>query len=223
MKNTLKYTVVFLVVIFLLACGSTSLLKTFKNKHENKQYESIAKTEIKCNKSDKGCNQLHLIKGDACYRLGKENNKPLERFDCAIEHLDTGISLTKQWKSGQLDLNQDQVYENLSESLRLRQNMSKGAEADKFTRRLIQTSAAFLKLSPDNLAAIYFNNSANFTALRGRILTSPDDPRVCQAVDHILSRLLTASTRAANSRYASQYSVLIGDVKGIKAVLVNCP
>jgi len=222
MKKLFQTTLWFIILVSLVACGSISELKNLKNEHEKGHYETVVKTDVKCKTSDKACNQLHLIKGDACYRLGKQGKDPVKHFDCAIEHLDKGIKLTSDWKLDDLNLNQDQTYENLCESLRERQDMNKGSEADKFTRQLLETSENFEKASPDNLAAIYFNNGAKFTLLRGPILSAPGDAQVCAAVNNILSKLKAVSVRAASSKYANNFSILIADVEGIKPVLNNC-
>ncbi len=223
MKKLFQVTLWFTFLVSLIACGSISELKNLKSEHEKGHYETIVKTDIKCKASDKACNQLHLIKGDACYRLGKQGKEPIKHFDCAIVHLDKGIKLTSKWKLGDLNLKQDQTYENLSESLRERQDLSKGSEAENFTRRLLETSENFEKALPGNLAALYFNNSAKFTLLRGPILSAPGDTQVCAAVNHIISNLKAVSVKAASSKYAANYSRLIADVEGAKSGLENCP
>jgi len=222
MKKLFQVTLWFIFLVSLIACGSISELKNLKSEHEKGHYATVVKIDIKCKASDNACNQLHLIKGDACYRLGKQEIEPKKHFDCAIEHLEKGIKLTSEWKLGDLDLKQDQSYENLCESLRERQDMSKGSEADKFTRRLLETSENFEKALPGNLAAIYFNNGAKFTLLRGAILSAPDDAQVCAAVNSILSSLKAVSIEAASSKYANNFSILIGDVEAVKPALNNC-
>ena len=222
--NKLLQAILWLIfVASLVACGSTSALKEFKHHHKKGHYEKVIKIEVECKANDEACNQLHLIKGDACYRLGKEGKEPVKHFDCAIKNLEKGIKLTKKWQHGDFDLNRDQTYENLCESLRERQDLSKGEEANQLTRHLLKTSAEFAEVSPENLAAIYFNNSAKFTLLRGAILTAPGDAQVCATVNGILSDLNAVSTKAANSKYSAQFTRLTGDVEGVKPALQNCP
>ena len=223
MKQLFQLSCCLILISILAACGTTKEVGDIKEHHAKGHFLKAATTEITCKDSDEGCNQLHLVKGDSCYRLAKDGMKPERFFDCAIKHLDKGIALTKKWKIGDLDLKRDQQYENLCESLRERQDMSKGAEAENYTKQLLKTAEAFSSASPGNLAAIYFTNSAKFTLLRVPILTSPDNPQVCSAVNDILSSLNSVSAEAANSKYAAQFTVLTGDVKGIKPSLTNCP
>ncbi len=221
MKNILQYVILF-VALFSLAACATSQLDKLKKQHKNGSYEIVVKAKVDCNASDGICNQKYLIKGDACYRLAKREASPLKNYDCAIAELGMGISLTKDWKIGNLNLNRNQVYENLSESLRERQDMSKGGEATKFANKLLEVSKQFLGFSPENLAAIYYNNSARFTTLRSAILMTPGDSRVCKAVNHILSQLQSVRGRAMDSKYAAMYSRLILDVGGVKPALEHC-
>jgi len=221
MTRTVRFSIVLMGLLFLVACATTDL-KKIKEQHKKGNYGVVISTKIDCKASEDSCNQMHLIKGDACYRLAKQNTDAIANYNCAIIELETGISLTKKWKVGSLDLNKNQTYENLSESIRERQDMSKGAEAKKLTKKLLETSKQFLAASPGNLAAIYYNSSARFTGLRGAILMTPEAESVCKSVNRILSHLASVKDRVADSKYAAMYARLTLDVGGVKPALKNC-
>lgn len=222
MKRNIQFMVVFLFVLILSACATIKPLDSAKKDYNNKRYAKVANIKISCKDSDEGCNQLYLLKGNACYLLAKEGTNPQQNFDCAITQLDKGIQITKQWKFDKFDLNKAQTYENLCESLREKQDMNKGEVAKKITERLLKTSEAFKTAVPDNLAAIFFYNDAKFTLLNELIFNAPDNPKVCAAVNKILSELNQVSDSVAKSRYAKNFTNLINSVKGVKPALTNC-
>jgi hypothetical protein len=57
------------LVLFLPACGTVGQLERFKELSGQQKYTEIAAQEVRCQPTEAGCNQLHLIKGDACFRL----------------------------------------------------------------------------------------------------------------------------------------------------------
>jgi hypothetical protein len=54
-------------------------------------YVGIAQESVSCEEVDDVCGQAHLIKGDACFRLAKQQNDPEKHYDCAVTELDKGI------------------------------------------------------------------------------------------------------------------------------------
>ncbi|MDX1810362.1 MAG: hypothetical protein R3240_00320 [Gammaproteobacteria bacterium] len=221
MKRTIQALTLLLVAVALVACGTTGDLNKMKKDYNNGDFAKVISREVKCKDDDKGCNQIHLLRGNACYQLGKKE-KTTKYYDCAITHLEKGIKLTSDWDMGKFNLNRDQNYINLCESIRERQDLSKGEEAEQYTRRLLKTSEDFVSVAPENLAAIYFKNSAKFTLLRKPILSAPDDPQVCGAIRGIVTSLKAVNAKAQSSPYAENYSRLISDVESVKPMLVNC-
>jgi hypothetical protein len=182
----------------------------------------IAEQEVTCQASEEGCNQLHLLKGDACFRLAKQGVDARTSYECAATHLEIGIQQTTNWQLGDLDLNRAQTYENLCEALRQWQDMERGDGANRITQRLLNTAQEFLTVEPENLAAIYFLSSAQFTTLR-RELLHPDDSRaLCGKLNEILQALDKAMPRAQGTRYEATYYRLRSDVVGAKQTVAGC-
>jgi hypothetical protein len=88
-------------------------LKEAKELAAQADYQALATIEIKCKASCEGCNQLHLLKGDACYRLAKAGTAPEKHYACAASHLAKGIEMTQFWQMETFDLNRQQTYTNL--------------------------------------------------------------------------------------------------------------
>lgn len=55
----------YVALLMLVACKTISVIDKTKELHAAGEYDKVAKTDINCNSGDKGCNQLHLLKGDA--------------------------------------------------------------------------------------------------------------------------------------------------------------
>ena len=206
----------------LVACGTTGTLKKFKDQAAAGDYAWIAQQQVTCSPAADGCNQLHLIKGDACFRLAKQGNEPRVHYACAATELQTGIDETRDWRLDELDLGRAQTYENLCEALRQWQNLEKGPDADQLTRKLADAAQRFLAVEPGNLAAIYFQNSARFTMLRADLLDPRDPADLCRQLNDILGALAAAEPRAGGTRYQANYARLRSDVSGAKATVAGC-
>ncbi|NOZ25357.1 MAG: hypothetical protein GXO94_04605, partial [Nitrospirae bacterium] len=174
----------------LVSCSHTAVsLKKAKKHWSRNDFEWLAGMEVECKPSDEGCNQLHLMKGDACYRLAKAGKEPLKHFECAATSLERGIRETRQWRLEDLDLNRAQTYENLCESLRELQFMKKGVESEEVTRKLRLTAEEFLASEPGSVAAVYFLNKARLVGLAD-CLNRPDScPRLCREIESMVSDL----------------------------------
>ena len=115
--------------LLLTACGTVGQLNKTKKHWHKQDYQWIAEQEISCKPSEQGCNQLHLLKGDACFRLAKQDVDPPTHYPCSAKHLALGIEQTREWQLKDLDLNRAQTYENLCESLRQWQDLERGQRA----------------------------------------------------------------------------------------------
>ncbi|MBI1925581.1 hypothetical protein HYR99_15175 [Candidatus Poribacteria bacterium] len=226
-----------LVFLSLVACRTVieptinpviSDLRQAKEHWKQGDYAWNAAQEISCTESQEGCNQLHLIKGDACFRLAKqaeaENKKPEARahYECAVTHLEIGIQQTTNWQLGELDLNRPQTYENLCEALRNWQDMERGDTANQITQRLLKTAQDFRTAEPGNLGAIYFLNSARFTLLRRELLQPRDTRALCEKLNEIIQALDEGVPRVGGTRYEANYHRLRLDVEGAKQTVPGC-
>jgi hypothetical protein len=216
MKKTILFFSLFLVAALLVGGCAIKQLSDVKKSWANKDFEWIAAQQISCDASDDGCNQLHLIKGDACYRLAKDGKESKAHYACAMDELETGIVQTKEWKTDGLDLNRAQTYENLCESIRNLQDLETGAQAEDLTKKLVNASQAFLAAEPSNLGAIYFLNSARY-AMLGKCVIHPERcPSLCENLAAIEEELAQVMPKAEVSKYMNNYHRLQSDVKGAK-------
>lgn len=123
-----RFFTVLLIISVVSGCA-TITLKKFKKLQADEDYQTLAEKEIKCKKDKDGCNQLYLIKGDACFILAKKEGNSAKHYSshlqCAIDNLSTGIKATGDWndiKVGNLTSTQARnvFYENALEAARLR-------------------------------------------------------------------------------------------------------
>jgi hypothetical protein len=213
--------VLFLAVCFLNGCAISQLNK-FKDHSREKNYAWIAAQTVSCQPLEEGCNQLHLIKGDACYRLAQDKTDERKNYQCAVSELETGIAQTQQWEVGDLPLNRAQTYENLCESIRNLQDLESGAAAEELTNKLLFDSKQFLSAEPGNLAAIYFLNSARLTLLRRCLLHPENCPSACDNLKAIGGEVDKAMPAAAQTRYEANYHRLHEDIEAAKRSLAGC-
>jgi len=214
-REALPRAVILLVTLLVMAsCSSTiTSLKKAKEYWKVNDFGRLADMKVDCKASDEGCNQLHLLKGDACYRLAKAGKSPLKYYECSAVHLDTGIRQTKKWQMEGLDLNRAQVYENLCESLRELQFMKKGEESEEFTRRLLLTSKEFLALEPGNPAATYFLNIAKLVELSDCLNHPAACPRLCRQIEEMISDIEGVLPASRDTRYEKNLSHLYKQVR----------
>lgn len=210
------------MALSLVACGSVGRLGKFKAHWNEKDYAWIAEQEVACTASEEGCNQLHLLKGDACFRLAKQGIEARTHYACAATHLETGIQQTTDWRLEGLDLNRAQTSENLCEALREWQDLEQGDAAEGITRRRLAAAQAFLAAEPTHPAAVYFLNSARFTLLRKELLHPVDAGALCGRLSEILRALDQAGPSARGTRYEANFERLRADVAGAKQTVAGC-
>jgi hypothetical protein len=216
-------SVVFILALFLFnGCGTVSQVSSAKQHWKDKDYDWIAKQEVSCKETDNGCNQLHLIVGDACYRLAKDGKDVKKNFECAVNHLETGIAETKEWRMDTLDLNQAQTYENLCESLRDLKDLEGGGAADELTKKLVDVSQGLIAVEPGSLAGTYFLNSARYSMLRSCLLHSENCPSLCANLQAIENELDQVKERAEVSKYMGNFHRLRADIEGGKKSIGGC-
>jgi hypothetical protein len=212
--------VAFLLV--LTACGTTSQLSQFKKHWDKQEFSWIAEQKVTCTASDEGCNQLHLIKGDACYRLAKQGQASVQNYDCAATHLGLGIEQTQQWQMEKFNLNRPQTYENLCEALRDWRDLEKGSKAEQINQGLLNTAQGFLVAEPGNLAAVYFLENARYAKLGPCLLHPERCPSLCNDLTFILGDLSPNASRSKGTKYEPNYEVLIKEITKEKE-LARCP
>lgn len=210
-----------LVVVTLMACG-TRQLGSFKQRWLAGDYTGIAQEHVTCETVDDVCGQLHLIKGDACFRLASQQREAATHYPCAAAELDKGLRYTKTWQQGQATLDRPQTYINLCESLRAWQDIERGARADQLTQHLLEASQRFLADEPAHPAAVYYNVSARYTQLRPALLSPRDPQGLCRTLNELSSELATALPRAGGTVYQASLSRLQLDLQGARRTISGC-
>lgn len=175
-------------------------LDSAKELQKAQQYEQLAALKFECKAKNAGCNQLHLLKGDACFRLAKQaadSNTKRTRLDCATTELSDGIDMTKDWSVAQLD--RAQFYENACEAARLRADFG---DRPRFEGMLAGRARQFIGFAPDHPGAVFFNARAEFYSLTG-----PGDP--CNGLRALNTRIAGAAQRfGSDPRYGQAYQAL---------------
>ena len=198
-----------------LTATTREQLKEAKANWKHKAYEAIATKEgaVACVDADEGCGELHLLTGHACFRLAN--------YQCAANHLEAGITQTKEWALEGIGLNRRGTYMNLLESLRSNQTKERGEALKKTSERLLNMTKAFIALEPKNPAGTFFLVSAQFAHIRGSGGTK-DLHRRCQELTGLLSDLQKAGP-PSSIRYEIYYRQLLSDITGAKAAMSGCP
>lgn len=229
-KQLLRYGLIFSAALALLWLGcinpTIKELKSVKELHAKGEFQQIATRPIKCDLAKEGCNQIHLVKADACFQLAKkaesEDNGAVARanYQCAASNFEPGIHSTKNWPA-EIGA-RAQYYENWCESLRQWQDSERGATADSLTQVLSTTAKEFRAQESEHLAAIYFQNVAAFARLRPELLDLANPAQTCSKLKSIRGDLETAKPRAAGTKYQPNYERIIMDVTGAMSVVPAC-
>lgn len=208
----------------LSACGTVRQVEQFKELSNQQRYAEVAAQEVQCQPTEDGCNQLHLIKGDACFRLAKGGVDPDARYlACAADELQAGIQATSDWPSEEAVIGKRaQYYENLCESLRLLQDNQSTTEAANTNVRLLSTAEDFLQAEPGHLAATYFINSARLAQFQLDPQKLQESNSACATLNELLVDLEVVQPRAASSPYEVNYKRLRLDITGLKRAVPGC-
>jgi hypothetical protein len=229
-----QYQVLLLLLgLGLLVAGCAPALKQlqgFKQHWSAADYQWIARQDVQCQPETTGCNQLHLIKGDACFRLAKQGQNQTANYTCAADHLEQGIGATKQWTQAPIDLHRTQTYENLCESLRNLQDLQQGAAATATGERFLAAAEVFVRLEPEHVGAVYYAAKARFRALQPALfeISDANRTRLCQRLADILSPVEAVMTRAEQQpatlwqRYEAAYRLLKSEVTIVQQRVLRC-
>lgn len=222
-RNGWLLMILVLAVLVAACAASVKQLQQFKGHAASNDYAWIAAQEVTCtDNSVQGCNQLHLIKGDAHFRLAKEGRDKEPNYELAADHLERGIALTSEWQVGNLDLNRDQTYENFCEALRNLQDLRTGQAAAAVGERYLQAAEDFHRLRPDHPGAVFFVAQARFRKLQPA-LVEPGDQRdaLAQQLDGLISLVNSALPAAAGGRYEQNLRLLRGTLTMVRDSLAS--
>ncbi len=197
-----------------------------------RQDRKVAEREVTCKPAKPGCHSEHLRKGEACYRLARQEAEAKKYYVCAATHLQMGVSQARDWTG----LDRAQVYERLAESLWEWQIREEGREAERVVKRLWETARAFTIAEPQSVAAVYFLASAQLARAREAFLHPPPTPKKltqkqirtrttqtpCQQIKEIEGWLKNALPRTLGTRHEAPYQKLNAEVMEAKRVIPNC-
>jgi len=227
-----RFVTLTLALVFLSCAPSLKQLQAFKKHAASADYPWIATQEVTCGAAEEGqpqssasttegCNQLHLIKGDAHFRLAKQGVDPERNYQLAALHLERGIALTTEWQVGGRDLNRTQTYENLCEALRNLQDLSRGAAAAAAGERYLKAAEEFHRLDAENPAAVFFVAQARFRKMQPSIV-EPGERRqeLIEAMDRLIALVDSA---LPGGRYEQNLRLLRGSLTTVRDSLASAP
>jgi hypothetical protein len=217
--------VLFLIIVLVLTGCATKQLSSFKKHAGQGDYLWIADQQIECEKPSEVCGQLHLIKGDACFRLAKADATS-GRYACAADGLETGLALNPAWKG---PAEQRQFQENLCESLRNLQDQQSGEKAQKTLDRLVRAAEGLYQLAPESVPAIYYLSKARLRQAEPELLdlNAADRVPVCNRLKRTLNNVLALTEKAKREslpdwqRFADNYQRLAFDL-GLAVRAAEC-
>lgn len=197
--RTARHVLVSMLIAALLGggCGLRAL-DEMQETHRQGQYAEVAGMAVSCDPGDDRCNQMHLLKGDACYVLGRrseaadEDSTARARFACAETHLREGIRQTEpgsgDWAIA--DNDRAQWHTNRAESLRQLQDLMAGDSARAVSRRLLEFGRTYRETVPEAAAPHFYIATAQYALLQPRLLDAPPgDTDVCGELDGIITTL----------------------------------
>jgi hypothetical protein len=183
-----------LVAALLWAGCGLRALDQMKDAHRQGRFAEVAAMDVDCNPGDERCGQMHLLKGDACYVLGRtaeregEDSTATARFRCADSHLGAGIRQTEAAGAGWTVAGTDrrQWYTNRAESLRQLQDLLAGDSARAVSTRLLEFGRTFREATPDAAAPYFYVATARYALLQPRLVDAPTgDGDVCEELGAI--------------------------------------
>ena len=204
------------IVLTFSSCAGLQLSQ-FRKHTARGDYEWIAAQAIACRKASEECGQLHLIKGDACFRLAKMGREPAVNFACAADELVEGLTLNGSWDDAGVQL---QFQENLCESLSSLRELQSGEAAEQTRVRLFEAAQALYQLAPESVSAVYYLSRARLMEMEPmlRDIDAATRVPVCirlkRTVTRVLALMETARGRTLPgwNRYADDYERLAFDL-----------
>ena len=188
-----------LLAVMLAACATVREVDDVQTLFNEEKFDEVAAHQIKCKESDDGCNKVYLLKGEACLDVAK--------LDCAVDNLNKGIALTKNWSAVGLDA--ARFHGDLCEALRDRRDeATSGAAATADFAKLKAAATDFAGAVPDHIGAVYWTQLIAFEEAK-----SSTGLAACSSLDSVALKLTQSAPKAAqNTRYAAPYEALVAGV-----------
>ena len=206
------------LIFILVAAGCAAMqLDTFRKRAARGDHDWIAAQSVVCEKDSDECGQLHLIKGDACFRLAKAGTATAANYACAADELARGLTLNCRWNDPAV---RRQFQESLCESLANLLDMQSGDTAALTRDRFTDAAKALYQLAPESVPAVYYLARARLRQVQS-MLAAPDlASRVpaCNRLKRSLTGILSMMEKAGNpplpdwERFADHYQRLSFDL-----------
>jgi hypothetical protein len=214
------------IAIALSGCAALKL-STFKKHAAANDFEWIAGQMVTCDKASDVCGQLHLIKGDACFRLAKKGVHALEDYTCASDELEKGLALNRTWKDADVHR---QYGENLCESLRNLQDHQSGQAATKTLNRFVAAAEGLYQQAPESVPAVFYLAKAHLRQVEPMLIDINSATRVpvCNRLKRAVTSVLSITEKAKHTalpewdRYAGNYQELSFEL-GATMRAAQCP
>lgn len=214
------------IAVALGGCAALQL-NSFKKHAAADDFAWIAGQKVSCDKASDVCGQLHLIRGDACFRLAKKDMHPQENYACASDELEKGLVLNRTWKDAAVHR---QFQENLCESLRNLQDRQSGQTAAKTLNRFVAAAQGLYQLAPESVPAVYYLAKAHLRQVQPMLIDINAATRVpvCNRLKRAVTRVLSMIEQAKHTalpewdRYAGNYQRLSFEL-GATMRAAQCP
>lgn len=203
------------LVLILILSGCTHLqLNQFHRHAAHGDHEWIAAQAIACQRASDACGQLHLLKGEACFRLAMMGKKPTVNFTCSADELQKGLALKSSWQDAGAPL---VFQEYLCESLLRLQDLQSDEVAQQTRDRLMEAAKALYQLAPESIPAAYYLSSARLIQIEPmlREINAAAQVPVCIQLKRTVTRVLSLMETAKGQtlpdwdRFADKYERLV--------------
>jgi hypothetical protein len=215
------------LIFILVAAGCAAMqLDTFRKRAARGDHDWIAAQTVACTEDSDECGQLHLIKGDACFRLARAGKAPADNFACAAHELDRGLSLIRHWND---PADRRQFQESLCESLANILDLQSGDTAALTQGRFEDAAKALFQLAPESVPAVYYLAKARLRQVQSTLAGLNPASRVpaCNRLKRSLNGVLSMMEKAGNApppdweRFADRYQRLSFDL-GVTISAAGC-
>jgi hypothetical protein len=206
------------MALILMFSGCVNLqLSRFEKQAARGDHEWIAAQAIACKKASEACGRLHLIKGDACFRLAKMGREPAVNFACAADELVEGLALKGYRNDAGVQL---QLQQNLCESLGNLRDLQSGEAAEQTLVRFFEAAKALYQLDPEGVSAVYYLSRARLMQMEPtlRDINAATQVPLCIRLKRTVTRVLAMMETARGQplrdwdRFADDYERLAFDL-----------
>ena len=142
-----------LLILPVLTGCAAGQLTAFKTHAAKGEYGWIAGQAVSCEKVSNRCSQLHLIKGEACLHVAKDESASIDDYICATDEIEKGIALKPSWDDTALH---HKYHEMLCYPLMRLHDLQSDKAAKQILPRLDKAAKSLNRLAPQSVPAVYY-------------------------------------------------------------------